>query len=286
MRPSIAKHRRDNFRIGAVAANDPMIAEAPDIAQAADAQDARNALFGMLIKIPGKASFLALEEISRLHPEESTRPWLTYRAKQKAEQDADIAPWSPAQVLDFNDRLERTPSNHRDLADLAVMRLLDLKDDLENGDSSIAKILKAVSFETDMRNYVGHELREKAFGRYAIPQEEELSDAKKPDLRFHGMSFDGPVPLELKLADKWTGPALFERLENQLCGDYLRDHRSTRGLFVLVYRGEKASWDAPDESNRVDFDGLIVALETHWERISQRFPGVDEVKVIGIDLTK
>ena len=100
------------------------------------------------------------------------------------------------------------------------------------------------------------------------------------------MSFDGPVPVELKLADKWTGPALFERLENQLCGDYLRDNRSTRGLFVLVYRGEKAGWDVPGEANRVDFAGLIAELQNHWERISPRFPGVDEVTVIGIDLTQ
>ena len=33
--------------------------------------------------------------------------------------------------------------------------------------------------------------------------------------------FDGRVPTELKLADKWSGPDLFERLENELAGDYL-----------------------------------------------------------------
>ncbi len=130
-----------------------------------NAQDSRNGLFGLLNEIPGKDAFLALEEISKLHPEEAARPWFTYQVKRKAEQDADIAPWSPSQVLDFNNKLERTPTNHRDLADLAVMRLLDIKDDLENGDSSIAGILKAVSLETDMRKYVGRELREKAFGR-------------------------------------------------------------------------------------------------------------------------
>jgi hypothetical protein len=56
---------------------------------------------------------------------------------------------------------------------------------------------------------------------------------KKTDLRFHGAVFDGPVRAELKLADKWTGPHLFERLEVQLCGDYLRDKRSSRGIFLL-----------------------------------------------------
>jgi hypothetical protein len=252
-----------------------------------NAQDSRNGLFDLLNKIPGKKAFLALQEISQSHPEVESRPWFAHLAKVKAEQDSDIAPWMPAQVRDFHDKLERTPANHRELAELAVMRFLDLKDDLENGDSSIAAILKAgATLETDMRKYIGRELREKASARYSVPQEEEFADAKKPDIRFHGMGFDAPVPAELKLADKWTGPELFERLENQLCGDYLRDNRSARGVFVLVRTGEKAGWDVPGGANRVDFEGLIAALQNRWEEIAQEFPGVDEITVIGIDLLK
>ena len=252
-----------------------------------DAQDARNSLFELLNKIPGKESFLALKEIAEVHPEESSRPWIMHYAKTKAEQDGDMRPWSPSQVRDFHEKLERTPRNHRELAELAVLRLLDLKDDLENGDSSVAGILKTVKKETDMRKYIGRELREKAFGRYSIPQEEELADAKKPDLRFHGVDFDGPVPVELKLADNsWSGPKLFERLENQLCGDYLRDNRSKQGIFVLVYRGETTGWDVPNRDNRVDFAELVVTLQEHWGRISSKFSNVEDITVMGIDLTK
>jgi len=250
------------------------------------AQDARRSLFDLLNQIPGKESFLALMDIAEAHPEETSRPWIMHLAKTKAEQDGDIESWSPSQVRDFHDRLERTPVNHRELAELAVLRLLDLKDDLEHGDSSVAGILRTVTKETDMRKYIGQELREKAFGRYSIPQEEELADAKKPDLRFHGVDFDGPVPVELKLADNWSGPALFERLENQLCADYMRDNRSNRGIFVIVYRGEKAGWDTPVSDNRVDFAGLTVALQDHWWKIFSKFPKIDDIKVIGIDLTK
>ena len=251
-----------------------------------DAQDARNSLFSLLKQIPGKESFLALLDIAKAHPEEASRPWMNLHAKTKAEQDGEIEPWSPSQVRDFHERLERTPNNHRVLAELTVLRLLDLKYDLEHGDSSIAGILQTVTQETDMRKYIGRELREKAFGRYSIPQEEELADAKRPDLRFHGVDFDGPVPVELKLADKWTGPALFERLENQLCADYLRDNRSNRGTFVLIYRGEKAGWDVPGSDNRVEFAGLTAALQDHWWRISPKFSNVDDITIIGIDLTK
>ena len=252
-----------------------------------DAQDARSNLFNMLKQIPSKESYLAIMEIAKAHPVESSRPWMLHHAKEMAEQEGDIEAWSPIQVREFQDNLERTPSNHKDLQELAVLRLLDLKDDLEHGDSSIASILLSVTQETDMRKFIGRELREKAKGRYSIPQEEELADAKRPDLRFHGIGFDGPVPVELKLADNsWGGPKLFERLENQLCGDYLRDNRSNLGIFVLVYRGEKPTWELPGSRRRVDFSGLVEALQKHWLEISPKFPKVDNVTVIGIDLTK
>ncbi|MDO9067598.1 MAG: hypothetical protein Q7W05_03975, partial [Deltaproteobacteria bacterium] len=251
-----------------------------------NAQDARDSLFNLLNQIPGKESFLALNDIANAHPEETSRQWIMHHAKTKAEQDGDLEPWRPSQVRDFHERIERTPSNHRELAELAAPRFQDLKDDLEHGDSSVACILRTVTQEIEMRKFIGRELREKAFGRYSIPQEEEFADAKKPDLRFHGVKFDEPVPAELKLADNWTGPALFERLENQLCGDYLRDNRSRRGIFALVYRGEKTGWDMPGSDNRVDFAGLTAALQDHWKRISSNYLKIDHITIIGIDLTK
>jgi len=100
-------------------------------------------------------------------------------------------------------------------------------------------------------------------------------------------SIDGPVSVELKLADKCSGPVLFKRLKNQLCGDYFRDNRSSRGIFLLVFRGEQPHWDIPGrDKTRVNFEGLISALQVHWSRISPRFPKIDEITVIGIDLTK
>jgi hypothetical protein len=252
-----------------------------------DAQDARSNLFRLLNEIPGKASFLALMEITETHPNEKSRLWAMLQAKTKAEQDGDIESWLPEQVKDFNDQHERTPCNHKELYELAVLQLHDLKDNLEQGDTSIAGNLRKETLETEVRKFIGWILREKAFGRYSIPQEEEFADAKRPDLRFHGVGFDGPVPVELKLVDnKWSGQKLCERLENQLCGDYLRDNRSNRGIFVLVYRGKKKSWKMPDSTNRVDFLGLVEALQEYWLHISPKFPGVDDITVIGIDLTE
>lgn len=251
------------------------------------AQDARERLVGLLNQISGKDAYLALLAISRTHPDKSMRPWIRLQAKARAEQDADDGRWFPSQVLEFQASLERTPKTHRELSDLAKTRLLDLKDDIENGDSSIAVILRRVTHEKEMRNFIGREMREKAAGRYSVPQEEELADAKKPDLRFLGSGVDSPVPVELKLADRWTGSQLFERLKNQLCGDYLRDNRSSRGIYLLIHSGGKRSWTIPKTSKRVNFEGLISALEAYWaKKISAQFLNVEHIDIIGIDLTK
>ncbi|MGO8529939.1 NACHT domain-containing NTPase [Rhizobium ruizarguesonis] len=251
-----------------------------------DAQDARNSLFGRIKDIPGKEAYLALREISRSHPSEASRPWMAFHAKQKAASDAHMSPWSPDDVISFSLELERVPRNHRDLWRLAIDRFEDLKRDLEEGDTSIASILQPVDLETEIRKYIGNWCKERAKGRYIIPQEAELADKKRPDLSFQSIYFHGPVPAELKLADKWPGPRLFERLEIQLCGDYLRDEHSTRGIFVLVYHGRKSSWDLPNGTRAESFGALCDALQTHWLTLASDFAGVEDVRVIGIDLTK
>jgi hypothetical protein len=93
------------------------------------------------------------------------------------------------------------------------------------------------------------------------------------------------VPTELKIADKWTGPQLFERLEGQLAGDYLRDLGSSRGVYLLVYRGLQKHWQLPS-GELVVFAELVAALQSHWVTVSTAHPGVEEIHVIGIDLTK
>jgi hypothetical protein len=164
-------------------------------------------------------------------------------------------------------------------------RLEDLKRDLEHGDSSVAPILWRSGEETEHRIFIGRELRNQSLGRYAVPQEEELADAKKPDIRIHAVGIEGAVPIELKIADKWTGAQLFERLINQLCGDYLRDDRSSCGIYLLTYRGVgKKSWDIPS-GERVGFVRLIEELQKATDAHIAGVATVDFVTVIGIDLT-
>lgn len=250
-----------------------------------DAQDARDGLLAFIRETPGKESFLALQEIAKAHPAERLRPWSAFYAQQKATADSQTPPWEPSKVVEFHESLESTPSTHRELWNLAIDRLLDLKHDLEESDSSYAEILLQTNQETSIRKFIGKWLRDHAAGRYVVPQEEQLADDKRPDYRFQNSQYYAPVPVELKLSQNWSGPAHFERLENQLCGDYLRDISSSCGIFLLVNHGGQATWETPTK-RRVGFNDLVIALQEYWLVIGSRFPNVEDIKVIGIDLTK
>ncbi|WP_152547283.1 NACHT domain-containing protein [Delftia sp. RIT313] len=251
-----------------------------------DAQDAREYLVRLLQDIPGRDSFLALQSLSQEHPHADYRPWLARQALARAQADSERPAWSEIQVSEFAETYERSPANHREMFDLAVMRLLDLKHEMEDSDLSTASVVIRTELETELRNWVAAWCQRHAHGRFVIPQEDELPDAKRPDLRWTCSTFSGAVPTELKIADNWTGPKLFERLEGQLAGDYLRDQASNRGIYLLIWRGaKKHRWELPNGSF-VDFVTLVAALQSHGTYVAAHHPGVEEIQVIGIDLTK
>lgn len=252
-----------------------------------DAQDARENLLAALRAQTGKEAFIALSDIALHHPHLASRPYFAQYAHEQAQLACAGAPWSEAQAWQFQQTQESTPATHRQLYDLAVRRLEDLKHSLEQSDSSNAPMLALVAAEKHIRVYIGEWLRDRAGGRYSATQEEEFADAKRADIRFLGKGFDAPVPIELKLANNWTGPKLFERLENQLCGDYLRDNRSSCGIFLLVYRGEpEKTWQLPGMRATVDFTGLVRGLQERWATLAPTLPQVHEISIIGIDLTR
>ena len=250
------------------------------------AQESRGQLFQLLRNIPGKPTYLALMDLAQHHPDEDSREWHAVNAKRRAEEDAENEPWQPGDIGHFAEEAERTPNNHRELFEMTVSRLLDLKAELEDGDTSIAEILQSVRNETKHRNWIGGWLRDRSLGRYSVPQEEELADAKKPDMRIHGIGFDGPVPIELKIADNWSGTKLIERLNNQLCKDYLRDIRSNCGIFLIVYRGEKTYWEHPITGTHMNFHDLILLLEAEAGAIEAKDNKVESIEIVGIDLMK
>ncbi len=251
-----------------------------------DAQDGRDTLFRLLSEIPGKETYVALTELAKDHPDANYRPWMQKLAYKRAEEDADLEPWSAQQVRDYDRSQVRTPTTHAQLFDLAVDRLIDLKAWIERGNDSPYQTWQRVDGETEMRNLVAGWLNGKSLGRYSCAQENEFPNRQRPDIWLQSPQVNSAVPIELKVLDKgWSGPALCERLRNQLVGDYLREETAGCGVMLLIWQGRSSQLNWQIDDKLVTLQNLAEALESYWLTIANNYPRVVAIKVITIDLT-
>jgi hypothetical protein len=250
------------------------------------AQNARGMLFDLLSKIPGKSSHTAISELIEEHPVPAYQSHFKTLAYRRAEEDGDIEAWSVEQLIEFEHSLTITPATHRQLFELVVHRLDDLKAWLECGNDSPYQTWRRAERETEMRTLIAGQLNQGQHLKYTIAEEAEIANAQRPDLWVQCPSVCSPVPIELKLLEKWTGPQLCERLRNQLVRDYLREESARFGVMLLVWRGfsqDQKRWEI--NGSLVELNDLASALKLYWNSISSEYPDVDDLAVIAIDLT-
>ncbi|UZD66876.1 hypothetical protein [Marinobacter sp. AN1] len=235
--------------------------------------------------IPGEQTYAAIKELANEHPVVSYRQRMHFLATKRAQEDGDLEPWSGRQVSQFQKNQQLVPETHRQLYELAVNKLVDLKHWLERGNDSPWKTWRRVTDEIEMRTNIAGWLRGHSQDRYTTAEEPELANSQRMDIWLQNSNVTSPVPIELKLLDKqWSGPELCERLRNQLAGDYLREEGAGCGVFLLV-AGEVAQgkrWEIGGQ--RVGLNNLGYALESYWSSIAMDYPGVNSIAVIVIDL--
>jgi len=247
------------------------------------AQDARSAFLELIFNCGGEEAYQAIKELAKIHPVESNREYMEYRAKKFAESEAEIGEIDEAEFLRFANLLQISPRNESDLFTLLKIKIEDLKHDFENGDNSPYKLLMNDGIiEEDVRQFVSRELRKDSNGEFSIAQEDELADDKRPDIRIYGNGFDNPITIELKISNKWSGPALLGHLETQVYGDYLRDIKSNKAVYLLI-NSEKRNWQLCGK--RVNFQSLIEVLKEQSEKLSNIRDDGQFVEIVGIDLT-
>jgi hypothetical protein len=252
-----------------------------------DAQSARWKLVESLAAQPSRENHAALMALAKELEAESSRDVMLHLARSCAEKAAEPAPWKTEDVLEFSRTGTSVPRTDRELFDLALLRLDDVKFNLEQGDASVAALLKGAKDEPEVRVYFTDELRKAANGFYSIVPEEEMADKKKPDLKFHVMTVESTVPVELKIADNWSLADLKGQIHNQLVGQYLRAEKTRYGVFLLVYKGTRSFWEDRSAGQRVDsFDDLCRLLQQEADTPLKRDVEVEEIRVVGIDLTK
>jgi hypothetical protein len=171
------------------------------------------------------------------------RIWVLHLLDERFVSDADYLPWGPAALREFARVYETDPRTGAELFRIVLNRLSDIKNDVERSDNSLREEVQHGVSEYALRRWLARKLEERSKRRYTIPQEEEIDQQERPDLRAENPN-TAPVSVELKWADNWTLAQLLERLENQLVGQYLRAERSRYGIYLLGTDGRKGHWES------------------------------------------
>lgn len=247
------------------------------------AQQTRSHLLNVIFDTPGRPSYDILMNLSKTISYSFSKDRMDYLAKERAALDAEFEPWFGAAVAEFAISAERQPRTEADLYELALARLDDLKVDIEDGDESEAALLQRLTSEQEVRVVFANRLTKSSGSRYTVGSEEELADATRTDIRLNAPQVSASVPIELKVADKWTLSKLRERMENQLIRQYMRV--SQYGVLLVVHNGGKNSWKDTRTNKMLSFAKLVDALKQDAADLTGKYPNVAALEVVGIDFT-
>jgi len=249
------------------------------------AQEFRNSLVNFLADQSG-------EDVTALLSAVADDPFLgTMRDYVLDRRDAQIrartrpAAWRATAIREFSATDEADPRTDRDLNLITLKRLDDIKYAVELSDNSLRAALRATDNEAALRHFVATELLRRANGRYRPPQEGEIDEARRPDIRIEHPAVAGPVSIEIKWAENWTLAELLERLENQLVATYMRPHQSHYGVFLLgmIARRGKTGWASPAGGTDLTFQQVVAIVRARAAELLASTPGIEGVEVIAID---
>lgn len=252
-----------------------------------NAERARGMLFNMLCDTPGPEAREALLEMAEDGIFGDLRDRVKLLARERAAGDAEWAAFDTAAVVALEERYEAPPSDGKGLFAVMMDRLGDLGYELAHSDFSDRRTLRSIEDEREMQRTLSWRLREKANNAYRVMREEEVADAKEPDIRLATVGGDDEkVVLEVKIADNgWSLADLEEALRKQLVGQYLRHERCACGCLLLTYHGRKRYWVHPDSKRRLEFGDVVSILGDKARAIEREQRDRVRVEVLGLDLT-
>jgi hypothetical protein len=183
---------------------------------------------------------------------------------------------------EFAERHEVDPKTDRELFAIVRKRLQVLKSDVGQSDNSSRDELRKRDREIILRRWLQRKLNERSQKRYTIPQEPEIDEQERPDLRVENPR-TGPVSIEVKWADAWSLQELLERLENQLVGQYLRAHDSNYGVYFLGFIGKKRHWKEPTTGKLLTFEEVFNVVSQRALSLVRGNPKILDLAVVSID---
>jgi hypothetical protein len=246
-----------------------------------DVQDFRGRLLDRLANSTDPQATIELKNLLSEPAMVARRDFILHLIENREETQADLEPWKPEDVRSFQKDHEIDPKTDRDLFKLVIKRLQGIKYDVEKADNSLREEVRIGDPEPILRRWLQRKLVDRNNNRYTVPQEEEIDQQDRPDLRIENPNTD-PVSIEIKWAERWTLSTLIERLENQLVGQYLRAHNSRYGIYFIGMIGHNKEKSCKNDQEH-SFEQVIEILKARAKAIVESRNEVEGLEVIGID---
>jgi len=193
------------------------------------------------------------------------------------------ANWPMSQLTSLHAAFDGQPATEEVLFDQVLLRLEDIKADVEVGRFSERVLFRRGIPEEALQHWLAARLFTSQGIRFSVHREEEYDARKKPDITCAVAA--GSVCVEIKPVDgtrSYTAQTLVEdTLRTQLVDQYLKEENSTSGILVVMQLDRKR-WEIPGSRKRVGFEELVAHLQTAADSIRLDVPRVKALKVLGI----
>ena len=250
-----------------------------------DAQTARNFLLSVLLDTPGAEARRVVLELAGEEDFAHFSDRLRLLVRQKAAEEAELAPFDTAAIVALEDKLEAPSLDAQSLHAVMMDRLEELAHELRHHDFSDRRTVGGITEESEMQRTLAMRLEAKANGVYKVAREEEVADGKRTDIRLLAVKGGKKAVIEVKIADKDRSLRQLEKaLENQLVRRYLRHVDCKSGCLLLTHGGNRKGWRHPDSGKLLNFAGAVEYLRERARRIETETSHDVRVTVFGLDL--
>tara|TARA_E500000318_G_scaffold112037_1_gene133549 strand:- start:240 stop:4535 length:4296 start_codon:yes stop_codon:yes gene_type:complete len=248
-----------------------------------DAQDARSRLLGALIELAGQDAHDALVELADDGRFAHMPDRLRMLARERAAIDSEPEPMTTAAFHVWEARFATPPGNRDALFQVMVDRLEDIEFDVRHHDFGDRRWLRDVEDEREMQARLSTHLQDRQRDDYQVIREDEVADAKKPDIRLLARAFPGRAAIEIKIGDSWSVRELEEAVRDQLVGQYLRAAECSVGALWVTYAGRKG-FQHPETGQKMTFEAVVQQLQAYAAQIEAGENGRIRIAVLRLDL--
>lgn len=247
------------------------------------AESARSSILDALLKRPGAEAYHAVRTLAE-DPVVGSRGFrFNELAHGKAEQDAELPAWTPAEVLAFEGRYAAPAKSGEALLRLLMGVLSDIQDSLGHADATSRPLLERAANEEEVQKWLAEQLSLRANGRFHVQREPQVARGDKPDIIVSATASPFEVAVEVKHGGMdWSVRDLEGAVKRQLAENYLKPETRRQGILVVSHHGRR-TWRDTNTRKRLLFHDLMSHLGEVAGALRRNRQGAIEVRAFGLD---